>query len=1123
MSINLLAGSFLSTDARAASIVNAIKNLSPKHNERVQKAKYALLAKKTELPLYEEKFNEFVRKDKIPSDQEVAAILNLKYDANITKANISSEIRRPEKDKKAVIDLYIKEVQNSINQKNRLQPSVSTDSLAAALKDLKSPAQREVDKVTKESQSNRFLPLVPIDPSIKSLNSLFQELHYKPLLKEAPNQGKEIDNLLQKVQKDGKPLSIIDKIQIVQTIEKNGWYYNPEDIMNIPINPDPNYQVPVNINPTIGYKSVFSADNTYTLRYFDCKNNKVQELDLTSKLLEFGKTFELQGIKKFQGENLTLEELQKKEKEIVLTEYIKDTVLGSVDLRHEVQNIINGDNDFIKYYDHIADPSEEKTLYTKYLTPQEVKDIKNGRGMVLAYEEKSSKIENNVTKPIYEKYQKLKQDILESKEINHESKQLEDLVRDFKESKFDKDIFESKFNDVASTLIAEESEELILKQYGQSSEHLVKNPFNGNKFVPYPEYESDVIKAAKKRAVDAHIIDREKEGMKDGIRIKITSKNNNSSEIIKTDQFESVTTEGVIRDLTPHKIDVSKVIIPNYKKQDPEELKVQITTLQQKVKDLETENTMLRNGGQISYSSSPAPTPPPLPISVDGKLVNPNFYANSTVMSDKSNVSSNEVKSPASSGYASEMNEPETETGKAKIGRVESNASSGYASGTDEPASQEAEELKETESLEYMVSMFEDAEVEAKRQEEDRKETELLEDVVSMFESEEAEAKRQEEEQRGQQKDQECQDQENHTQNDNEDYKSEIKAEVEEVNQANDAIIDSEPLREQEGLQTKEQVQSDTNSIVALLHNINLKSKDLPHNIFKNRIAVLAAGDEDKAVTRGVWISGLYGTSSQGAWKNVPKYQGRTAGVTIGADTGFSDSSDIIGIAYSRIESHFKYNKKIGKTSLNGHLISAYGLKELPKNFSLQGIVSFGHNYIKNKTKNANNIVGKYQNNNFNFENLLSYKHRTKNDTYLIPSIGLKYNYSRNSDYKEYGNIQNLTIQKKSNQSLDGVLGGKIIFKPRGILKNITLTPSLHGNVEKSLYNKNTKFSTKATFNDKVIEETITLPKAPKVGYNLGGNILINRKNIDMLLEYNYYIHKKYQAHQGMLKLKVNL
>ncbi|WP_037197613.1 autotransporter outer membrane beta-barrel domain-containing protein, partial [Rickettsia australis] len=232
----------------------------------------------------------------------------------------------------------------------------------------------------------------------------------------------------------------------------------------------------------------------------------------------------------------------------------------------------------------------------------------------------------------------------------------------------------------------------------------------------------------------------------------------------------------------------------------------------------------------------------------------------------------------------------------------------------------------------------------------------------------------------------------------------------------------------------------------------------------------------------------------------------------------------VIGIAYSRLESQIKYNKKLGTIDVNGHLLSIYGLKELIKGFSLQAITSYGHNYIKNKSKNINNIIGKYQNNNLSFESLLNYKYHTKYDLHFIPNIGFKYDYSRASNYKEYNvDIENLMIQKKSNQSFESSIGGKIVFKPIATLNNIVLTPSLYGNIERHFNNKNTKVNAKATFKGQTLQETIIILKQPKLGYNIGSNILMSRKNINVLLEYNYYTHRKYQSHQGLVKLKVNL
>ncbi|HJD58767.1 MAG TPA: autotransporter outer membrane beta-barrel domain-containing protein, partial [Rickettsia endosymbiont of Ceroptres masudai] len=246
---------------------------------------------------------------------------------------------------------------------------------------------------------------------------------------------------------------------------------------------------------------------------------------------------------------------------------------------------------------------------------------------------------------------------------------------------------------------------------------------------------------------------------------------------------------------------------------------------------------------------------------------------------------------------------------------------------------------------------------------------------------------------------------------------------LESQDEAIDVSFKTEAIAEQDEATQRQQVSDDTSRKVAILVKAtSTLHKPVHYNILSDRlkVAAIGAGDEEASINRGVWISGLYGITKQGTWKNIPKYQGRTTGVNIGADAEFINSHDVIGIAYSRLESQIKYNKKLGETAVNGHLLSIYGLKELIKGFSLQAITSYGHNYIKNKSKSINNIIGKYQNNNLSFQTLLNYQYSTKYDLHFIPNIGFKYDYSRASHYKEYNvDIENLMIQKTSHQSFE--------------------------------------------------------------------------------------------------------
>ncbi|MFV9930635.1 MAG: autotransporter outer membrane beta-barrel domain-containing protein, partial [Rickettsia endosymbiont of Haemaphysalis japonica] len=348
---------------------------------------------------------------------------------------------------------------------------------------------------------------------------------------------------------------------------------------------------------------------------------------------------------------------------------------------------------------------------------------------------------------------------------------------------------------------------------------------------------------------------------------------------------------------------------------------------------------------------------------------------------------------------------------------------------------------------------------------------------------------------------------------------------LESEDKAIDVSFKTEAITEQDEATQRQQVSNDTSRKVAILIKAtSTLHKPVHYNILSDRlkVAAIGAGDEEASINRGVWISGLYGINKQGTWKNIPKYQSRTTGITIGTDAECINSHDVIGIAYSRLES--QYNKKLGKTAVNGHLLSIYGLKALIKGFSLQAITSYGHNYIKNRAKSINNIIGQYQNNNLSFQTLLNYKYRTKYDLHFIPNIGFQYDYSRASNHKEYNvDIANLMIQKKSNQLFESSLGGKIVFKPIVTTNNIVLTPSLYGNIEHHFNNKHTKVNAKATFEGQTLQETIIILKQPKLGYNIVSNILMRRKNINVLLEYKYYTHRKYQSHQGLIKLKVNL
>ena len=291
--------------------------------------------------------------------------------------------------------------------------------------------------------------------------------------------------------------------------------------------------------------------------------------------------------------------------------------------------------------------------------------------------------------------------------------------------------------------------------------------------------------------------------------------------------------------------------------------------------------------------------------------------------------------------------------------------------------------------------------------------------------------------------------------------------------------------------------------------------------------AGVAAGDEDTpAMKKGVWVSGLYGVSKQGATKTAKGYAGNTGGATIGFDLEPTDSS-LIGIAYSNVNSHFKYKGGKGdKVSANSHMVSIYGQQQLGERFLLQGIVSGGKSKIQTKVSKlltSKLASGKLSNSSLSLDTSLSYKIATEAGLVLLPSVGIKYANYKDGAYNETGTgIHNVTMKAKTNSALTGIFGIKALMA-KAISVDTQVMPGINASVESYFKNKQQKVKAKLAWMDSYFENTADSgSKGPKVGYNVGASVLIKHKNIEVSPSYNMHMHKKYQSHQGSLKLKVS-
>ncbi|MCZ6901324.1 MAG: autotransporter outer membrane beta-barrel domain-containing protein [Rickettsia endosymbiont of Ixodes persulcatus] len=89
-------------------------------------------------------------------------------------------------------------------------------------------------------------------------------------------------------------------------------------------------------------------------------------------------------------------------------------------------------------------------------------------------------------------------------------------------------------------------------------------------------------------------------------------------------------------------------------------------------------------------------------------------------------------------------------------------------------------------------------------------------------------------------------------------------------------------------------------------------------------------------------------------------------------------------MAYTKLDSKFKSS---GSRLNTGHIVE----KELPKNFMIQAMFAYNHNIVKSKINRLGTLAtGKYKNNNYNFETLLSYNHLMNGGITLTPNLGVK-------------------------------------------------------------------------------------------------------------------------------------
>lgn len=305
---------------------------------------------------------------------------------------------------------------------------------------------------------------------------------------------------------------------------------------------------------------------------------------------------------------------------------------------------------------------------------------------------------------------------------------------------------------------------------------------------------------------------------------------------------------------------------------------------------------------------------------------------------------------------------------------------------------------------------------------------------------------------------------------------------------------------------------------------------------FENRMLMVgaaagegvAAGEEAKKLNKSVWISGFYGGAKQGSSSNADAYRTNTGGLTIGADINLGENeANLIGVAYGKARSKFKMSQTRGdKFNVNHDTFSIYGQGEIVNRLLLQGAVSFIKGKVVNKSVKLiddgiyETATGKFNTKGYNIRSQLSYKFNIDKFV-LTPSIGFKYGKIADGAYDETGNdVFNLSVTSKSRKVFTGIAGIKASM-PQVVAENIHFVPSLNFSVERILQDKIKQAKVKLTWADREFENDTNNRKLPKLGYNIGGSVLVKRNNTEVEASYNCHLKKKYVGHQGTLKLKL--
>lgn len=295
---------------------------------------------------------------------------------------------------------------------------------------------------------------------------------------------------------------------------------------------------------------------------------------------------------------------------------------------------------------------------------------------------------------------------------------------------------------------------------------------------------------------------------------------------------------------------------------------------------------------------------------------------------------------------------------------------------------------------------------------------------------------------------------------------------------------------------------------------------------FSGEIDGIAAGDELQN-KHGTWLSTFYGKANQKEYGSNPSYKAITYGSTIGADTMLNEDVTVgasFTLAHTDVK-HYDDLKGGDKGKTNTNLFSIYSSKNFANDRFLQGFIFYGLTNIKvSEERNITSLqkqiaTAKFKSHAYGGQLLGGTHHQLTRSVAASPMLGIRYNKFDDAAYKETGaSIQNLSVAKKSDYILEGIIGGKLIMKTS--VGSVVVKPELQAFANCRLKSKTPTISAKL--------DSMNLPiqtkgaKASPAWYSIGGVVTIERRNMEYAFLYDLELDKKYVSHQGLFKVRVN-